>query len=196
VRQGLDEGTFDVGFLLESAGRPISVKAVADSASSLADQQVVAAQVSLVVFAVPSHPLVARAARAPVSRSALAAFPLFLSDAAGDFHALVDRFFEADGVPGPRLQAAGSVEGVKKGVVGDPGALGILPSYAIAEELRSRKVARLQLRPAPPTMRLDAMVSQSRAGHPSIVELLEGMRQAFAADDAPIGVPSRKRSVR
>lgn len=196
VCQGIEEGAFDVGFLLEAAARPMSAKAVADPTSAIADRQVVAAQVALVVFAAPSHPLVARAARAPVSRSALVAFPLFLSDAAGDFHALVGRFFDADGVPGPRLQAAGSVEGVKKGVIGDRRALGILPSYAIAEELRSGKVARLELRPAPPTMRLDAMMSRSRAHHPSTAELLEGMRQAFAAGEGPIGVQPRRRSAR
>jgi DNA-binding transcriptional LysR family regulator len=121
---------------------------------------------------------------------------LFISDAAGDFHALVDRFFEVDGVPGPRLQAAGSVEGVKKGVLGDTGALGILPSYAIAEELRRGTVVRLELRPAPPTMRLDAMLSRSRVRHPSMAELIEGMRQAFAPGERPIDVQPPKRSAR
>lgn len=194
VRQGLDEGVFDVGFLLEAATRRTSTGQTTPRSTRVADREVVAPDVSLVVFAAPSHVLVRGTPPAPVPRSALAAVPLFMSDSAGDFHALVERFFDGEGVHGPRLQVTGSVEGVKRGVIADPRALGVLPSYAIVEELRAGRVVRLELRPTPPPMRLEALLSRSRARHPSIEELIQGVRRAFGADARPRGV-GRKRSV-
>jgi DNA-binding transcriptional LysR family regulator len=196
VRGGVNDGAFDLGLLLDASNPLTSIEEVAGRTAPSAERQVVAAQVSLVVFTAPSHPLLERGAGASLRRSALAGFPLFVSDAAGDFHTLVNRFFEGDGMPGPRLQATGSVEGVKKGVLADPDALGILPSYAVAEELRTGTVVRLELRPAPPKMRLEAVLSESRARHPSTAALLEGMRRAFASDVGAASLRPRKSSVR
>jgi DNA-binding transcriptional LysR family regulator len=122
--------------------------------------------------------------------------PLFVNDAAGDFHTLVNRFFAGDGLPGPRLQATGSVEGVKGGVASDPRAVGILPSYALAEELRAGRIVRLDIRPTPPQMRLEALLSLSRARHPSTGELVDGVRRAFSADARPRDVEPRRRFAR
>jgi hypothetical protein len=61
---------------------------------------------------------------------------------------------------------------VKKAVINDVRAIGLLPPYAVADELRAATIGRVNLRPAPPTMRLDALLSQSRARHPSTEELL------------------------
>jgi DNA-binding transcriptional LysR family regulator len=171
VRQGLKDGAFDVGFFLEPpSGSP---------STRFAEREVVASRVPLVVFAAPEHPLTRRVAHGPVPRHALGASSLFVSDAAGDWHVLLERFFHADGVPGPRLQAMGSVEGVKRAVLADPLALGVLPGYAIAEELRGRKLVPLDVRPAPPGMSLVALLSRSRRRHPSTRELLDGIRHGF-----------------
>ena len=196
IRQGLDDGAFDVGLLLETSNRRTSADHPATSATPYADRRVVAPNVSLVVFGAHMNSLVSLAARAPARRSELAAFTVLLSDADGDFHTLVERFFKSEGVPGPRLQVIGSVEGVKRGVLADTRALGILPSYAIAEELRTGRVVRLSFRPPPPELRLEALLSRSRARHPSTDDLLAGIQRIFAADTRVRGVGPRPRPVR
>jgi DNA-binding transcriptional LysR family regulator len=180
VYPGVQNGTFDVGLLLESANQGSSRNVRSSRSTRFWNRQVVAQVVPLIIFAAPTHPLVNRGSRALVPRSALAEFSLFVSDAAGDFNALIQRFFREDRLPGPRLQQAGSIEGVKRGVMGDATGLGILPSYAIAEELRARRVVRLELRPVLPPMRLVALLSRSRAHHPSLDELLDKLRRVFA----------------
>ena len=128
IRQGLDDGAFDVGLLLETSNRRTWANRPPTSATPYTDRRVVAPNVSLAVFGAHINSLVSLAARAPARRTELAAFTVLVSDADGDFHTLVERFFERAGVPGPRLQVIGSVEGVKKGVLADTRALGILPS--------------------------------------------------------------------
>jgi DNA-binding transcriptional LysR family regulator len=76
----------------------------------------------------------------------------------------------------PAIEATGSIESVKKAVITDQRALGLLPAYAVADELRAATIVRVNLRPAPPLMRLDALLSQSRARHPSAEELLVAIR--------------------
>jgi DNA-binding transcriptional LysR family regulator len=75
------------------------------------------------------------------------------------------------------IEATGSVEGVKRAVAADPHALGLLPAFAVAEELRLRTVTRLDVRPAPPRMRVTARLSALRARHPAIKELLDALRK-------------------
>lgn len=196
IRQGLDDGAFDVGLLLETSNRRTSADHPPTSATPYADRRVVAPNVSLVVFSAAMNSPVSLAARGPVRRSELAAFTVLVSDADGDFHTLVERFFQSDGVPGPRLQVIGSVEGVKRGVLADTRALGILPSYAIADELRTGRVVRLSFRPPPPELRLEALLSRSRARHPSTDDLLAGIQRVFAADSRVRGVAPRPRPAR
>jgi hypothetical protein len=57
--------------------------------------------------------------------------------------------------------------------------LGILPFYAILEELRNGSLAHLNLRPAPPNMRLVALLSRSRARHPGTTQLIEGITRVL-----------------
>jgi DNA-binding transcriptional LysR family regulator len=168
VREGVASGEFDVGLLLEARGdrglatpRPIS----------RSEHRIVAPAVDLIAFTRQSHPL----SGGVVRRDALARYPLFISDATGAFHALVRRFVTGDRARPTRLEAAGSVEGVKKGVMGHPDAIGFLPKYAIAEELRAGSIAVLNLRPAPPRLRLDALLSPSRVRHPATDALLEAL---------------------
>ena len=175
VRAGIHEGEFDVGLLLESEERGDSTGTSARAITGLpaSDRVVVANDLPLVIFGGPLHPLVHHRERALVRRDELAAYPLFMSDAAGDFHVLVRHFFESDDLPGPHLEVAGSVEGVKRGVATDSQALGILPAYAVVEELQDKRLAALSVRPKPPSMRLEALLSLVRPRHPAAAELLE-----------------------
>ncbi len=181
VRAGVTEGHCDLGLLLDShdgaADHDESTKAIRLDGSAMAI--VLATDVPLVIFAGTTHPLVrgaqhGRAQRGTLLRDAIASFPMFVADAAGDFHELIRRYFAADSLPGPRLEPVGSIDGVKRGVDADALALGILPFYAIAEDLRHRRVHALELSPAPPRVQLVALLPSTRAGrHPAITELLE-----------------------
>jgi DNA-binding transcriptional LysR family regulator len=181
VRDGVAGGTFDVGLLL---AEPTARKATVP----FTDRRVVIPTVPLVLFASRSHPLVRDAGPGPVRHNALSGYPLFVSDAAGEFHDLVHQLFKREGV-GPVIEASGSVEGVKKAVITDRRAIGLLPAHAVAEELRAATIVRVSLRPAPPRMRLDALLSQSRARHPSAEELLDAIVRRHRGLDSGSGHP-------
>ena len=154
VREGVTGGAFDVGLLLEELvvdGSPAHTSA---SLAPFSDRRVVVPAVPLVLFAGASHALIGGRSAAAVRRDALVGYPLFVSDGAGDFHDLVWRFFKGDGLDGPAIEATGSIEGVKKAVINDVRAIGLLPEYAVADELRAAAIARVNLRPAPPMLRL------------------------------------------
>jgi DNA-binding transcriptional LysR family regulator len=169
VREGVRAGAFDVGLLLTSANRKLPAES---------SEQVIAPLVPLVIFAAPTHPLARPDSRPPVRRSALDLFPVFVSDAIGEFRALLDRFFREDDLPGLRLESTGSIEGVKAGVLTDARALGILPSYAVAKEVQSGRVVPLDLRPVLPPMQIVALLGY-KAIHPSTEELLAEMGRIY-----------------
>lgn len=172
VRGGVAGGRFDLGLLLEEPAESGASRRKAATPEELSDRRVVLSGVTLVLFAGSEHPLVRRGASDVVRHDALSGYPLFMSDAAGDFHDLVRRAFTGDRLNGPVIEATGSIEAVKRAVRADARALGLLPAYAVADELRDSTMVRVNLRPAPPRMRLDALLSQSRARHPSAEELL------------------------
>jgi DNA-binding transcriptional LysR family regulator len=183
VRAGIKDEQFDIGLLLEvdaPEGQTDSRETATTILPALSAQRVVVVNsVGLVVFSSPFHPLILTTSVIPVPVTELAEYPLFMSDAAGDFHTLVSRFFESDGIPGPHLEASGSVEAVKRAVAADTSALGILPAYAIADELQTGDFAVLSLRPPPPRMRLEALLSKHRARHPAVTELIDSIRDGI-----------------
>jgi len=173
VRAGVEQSRYDLGVWLQEPTR------AGDAYASLPSHRVVIASVPLTVFAQPSHPLVAartasrtHVAHAPLARDAALPYRIYLSDAAGDFHDLVASWFAADGLGMPHIEATGSIEGVKQNVAADRNAIGVLPTYALAAELRAGTVRALELRPAVPQVRLDAMTVTSRPLHPAVEELL------------------------
>jgi DNA-binding transcriptional LysR family regulator len=172
VREGVSGGAFDVGLLLVELATDGSAAHTSAPPASFIERRTVVPAIPLVLFACASHPLTSGRSSAVVRRDGLSAYPLFVSDGAGPFHDLTQRFFQGDGVEGPAIEAAGSIEGVKKAVINDARAIGLLPVYAVADELRAATLARVNLHPAPPTMRLDALLSRSRARHPATEELL------------------------
>ena len=188
VRAGVKDGEFDIGLLLEvdELRNQDDSSALGTTATSISDRVMIADNLQLVVFVGKLHALANVNAHATVRRDELSEYPLFMSDSAGDFYALIRRFFEADGITGPHLEAAGSVEGVKRGVATDVRALGILPEYTIGEELRAGQIVALTLLPSPPRLRLEAIISECRPLHPATVELLDSLRLAFQARPAPL----------
>ncbi len=183
VREGVAGGAFDLGLLLERADEcaPVTQSTFQRASSPFRNRRIVVPDVRLVMFTGPRH----RLGRGAVRRSALASYPLFVSDAAFDFPTFVHRYIRSGRGVGPHIEAAGSVEGVKKGVITDTRALGLLPAYAIAEELSLGRFVRLDLRPPPPRMRLDALLSQSRVTHPVTDQLLDAVCEAFASAAGP-----------
>jgi DNA-binding transcriptional LysR family regulator len=185
VREGVRGGAFDLGLLLTSANRKSLARSSSTNAKWSQGEQVIAPLVPLVIFAAPTHPLAQPDSRAPVRRSALDLFPVFVSDAIGEYRSLLERFFREDDLPGPRLESTGSIEGVKAGVLTDARALGILPSYAVAKEVQTGRLVPLDLRPVLPPMQIVALLGW-RAIHPSTEELLEEMGRIY-----PPPAPSR-----
>jgi DNA-binding transcriptional LysR family regulator len=175
IRSAATSGQADLGVLLDelsSAGAPLTT---ARGSASTGASLVLAPVVPLVVFGAPSHPLVRRGA--PVRRDMLQPFSLLIADSAGGFHELVRRYFAAEGLPGPQLDSVGSIEAVRRGVEADPTTLGLLPEYAVAEDIARKCVVPLTLRPPPPHMRLIALTPQPvETSHPIIGELLDEIR--------------------
>ncbi len=170
VRSGVESGEYDLGMILEPGGNALPIR---DGARTI-----ISSDVPLVMFAQPAHPL-ARSPRTPVPRDALAEYPLYISDAAGDFHLLVRHYLEHDGLPGPRIHPTGSVESVKRSVLGDEHAIGLLPAYALADELRDRRMVSLRVQPGPPRMSLEVLTSRTRSEHPATRQLILAMAAAY-----------------
>ena len=160
VRDGLAQGRYDIGFLLAAAA--------GEGGLPLAD-------VRLVLFCGAEHPL-APPGNGPVPRARLAPFRIFMSDSSGDFHALLHGFFHADGLPGPRLEASGTIDAVKRSVLADRLALGVLPDYAVTEELRNGRMRALPVRPSLPPLRLAAHLCGVRPTGPAAADLVEVLR--------------------
>jgi DNA-binding transcriptional LysR family regulator len=136
------------------------------------------ADVPLVLFSPANHPLASPIGGGPVLREQLANYTVFISDARGYFFDLIRAFFSADGVPPPRLEATGSVEAVKQHVLTDGLGIGVLPIYAVAEEVRTSRLSTLLVRPDLPRLRLNAMSYRIRPpAHPAVSALLEAVRR-------------------
>jgi DNA-binding transcriptional LysR family regulator len=164
ARDGLAQGRYDVGFLLAAAAE-----------AGAREGGLPLANVRLVLFCGAEHPL-APPGNVPVPRSRLAPFRIFTSDSSGDFHALLHGFFHADGLPGPRLEASGTIDAVKRSVLADRLALGVLPDYAVAEDLRNGRMRALPVRPSLPRLRLAAHLCGVRPTGPAAADLVEVLR--------------------
>ena len=94
--------------------------------------------VELRLIASPGHQLADRV----VTRHDLVTHTLLLSDSDGALNGLMERW-TGSMERAPRYESAGSLEGVKRGVLnGD--AIGVLPDYAVSDELASGTLIALQ----------------------------------------------------
>ena len=81
------------------------------------------------LVAAPDHPL----AGSDVGRSDLIGRTFLLADSEGAFNGLMKSWLGGSAQP-PRLESAGSIDGVKRGLATSD-AIGVLPDYAVANEL-------------------------------------------------------------
>ena len=175
ITEGLATARYDVGLMLQTGG--CSPADPAGTTGSGESGHLFLTDVSLVLFSAAGHPVVSRANTAPVRLGELDSYTLYVSDARGYFFDLVREFFGSGGVPGPRLESTGSVEAVKRSVFSDRLGLGVLPGYAVADEIRTGRLFALRLRPELPRVRLEAMSYRTRPpAHPAVAALLEAVR--------------------
>ena len=117
---------------------------------------------------------------------------MITGDASGDFHALLARYFRAGEAPGPRLEAAGSIEAVKRSLATHPLALGVLPAYALADELGTGELC--VLRPCPTCAHALCGAARRHAPSPAAARLIEVMRSRRPAPRS--GAAPRRRDPR
>jgi len=125
----------------------------------------------------PGHPLAGRA----VMRRDLANHVCLLTDPDGAFNALLKTWIGA--ADAPKLESAGSVDGVKRGILRSA-AIGILPDYAVADELAAGSLIALDTSDSVPPVAL-CMTTQTppRSGSP-LESLVEEIREALAGAGA------------
>lgn len=133
-------------------------------------------QLRLVVA--PDHPLAAGV----VTRGDLADSTLLLTDHEGAFNALLKSWLARAGRQG-RLQSAGSVDGVKRGVL-NSNAVGVLPDYAVAEEIAASSLRVLTLDDPPPPVALRLTTSKLPDAGSALGDLVEKIRSALAPAQA------------
>src|SRR5262249_52805080 len=97
IRERVTAGTSDLGLVLEPEAGP--------------GAGAILAKARLLILGPPSHPL----ARGTATADALRRCDFYMCDAGGNYHQTLLHHFEAAGVPAPRLQAMGTIEGVKRG---------------------------------------------------------------------------------
>jgi DNA-binding transcriptional LysR family regulator len=126
------------------------------------------------LVASPGNPL----AQGEIGRADLAGRTLLLADPDGAFNELMQAWCRA-GAPGARFESAGSIDGVKRGVQsGD--AVGVLPDYAVAEELASGALVELKVREALPTIALRLTTIDPPSGVSPLASLIEQISEAIA----------------
>ena len=158
IRESVASGKSDLGLIIEAE-------------SGLTDNSVLA-KTRLVVFGSPAHPF---ANRHP-SPDQLRTCDFYMSDAAGDYHQVLRQFFEAAETPLPRMQALGTVEGVKRGILAGADALGLLPAHAVEQELHDGVLAQVNVSPALRGLVMRALLSPAKADSPIVEDLLRSLR--------------------
>jgi DNA-binding transcriptional LysR family regulator len=160
IRPSVAAGKCDLGLIIEAeAGQ---------------DENTIIAKTQLVIFGSPSHPF---ANRSP-SPDQLQRCDFYMSDAAGDYHQVLRQYFEAAGTPLPRMQALGTVEGVKRGILAGADALGLLPGHAVEQELADGVLARVNVRPPLRGLVMRAVLAHGIAKSPIVEDLIEILRGA------------------
>lgn len=121
----------------------------------------------------PNHPLT----RVAVARRDLERQTFLLTDNEGAFHALLETWLGSTG-QSPRLESAGSIDGVKRGVFNSE-TIGILPDYAIGEELAAGSLVMLELQDPPPPISLHLVVEKTPPHGSPLEGLIENIRDAL-----------------
>lgn len=158
IQDSVVAGKSDLGLVLE--------------ADAGADDESILAKARLVILASPSHPLANRRA----SPEQLRQYDFYTSDTAGNYHHVLRHYFEAAQMPQPRMQALGTIEGVKRGILAGGAALGLLPAHAVSQELFDGILAEVKATPALPGVVLRAVRSSTHDDSPLVADLIERLR--------------------
>jgi DNA-binding transcriptional LysR family regulator len=165
IRERVAAGKSDLGLVLEGE-------------TAAADEPVLA-RGRLLIVGSPGHPL----ANHQPSADDLRRCEFYMCDAGGNYNQVLRQHFEAAQVPAPRTQALGSIEGLKRGVLGGGDALGLLPAHAVEQELRDGRLAEISVSPALPPLVLRSVVAPGSPGSPVVDALLGLLR------DSLVGAP-------
>jgi DNA-binding transcriptional LysR family regulator len=158
IRERVAAGESDLGLALDP--------------ETAAEAGAVLAKARLLILGAPTHPL----ARGVAAADALCRCDFYMCDAGGSYHQTLRRHFEAAGVPAPRMQAMGTIEGVKRGILAGGTALGLLPEHAVEPELRDRVLAEVRVSPALPGVVLRAVRAPDAPRSPVVDDLIDALR--------------------
>jgi DNA-binding transcriptional LysR family regulator len=158
IRERVAAGVCDLGLVLEAENGPETGE--------------VLAKARLLILAAPTHAL----ARARATPEQLCQSDFYMCDAAGHYHQALRQLFDAAEVPVPRMQAMGTVEGVKRAILAGGAALGLLPEHAVEAERRDGALAEVRVSPALPPVVLRAVLAPGTALSPVVDELLHSLR--------------------
>lgn len=123
----------------------------------------------------PDHPLAQRV----VTRADLYNHAFLLADHDGAFNALLSSWLGN----GQLLESAGSIDGVKRGVLNSD-VIGVLPSYAVVEELAARSLIALEFSDTLPPIALRLTTLDSPPGGSP----LEGLINLLSTVSAPAAI--------
>jgi DNA-binding transcriptional LysR family regulator len=158
IRDRVARGESDVGLVLEpETGAGVGA---------------VLAKARLLILSAPTHPL----ARQGVTPDQLGDCDFYMCDAAGNYHQALRQLFDRAQVPSPRMQAIGTIEGVKRATLAGGTALGLLPGHAVEAELRDGVLTEVRVRPALPPVVLRAVLAPGALRSAVVDDLLDGLR--------------------
>jgi DNA-binding transcriptional LysR family regulator len=160
IRERVAAGESDLGLVLEPEAGPE------------AGAGVMLAKSRLLILGAPSHPL----ARGVATADELRRSDFYMCDAGGNYHQTLRHHFEAAGVRAPQMQAIGTIEGVKRGILAGGTALGLLPEHAVEPELRDRALAEIHVSPALPCVVLRAVIAPGAPRSPVVDDLIDALR--------------------
>jgi len=112
-----------------------------------------------------------------LSHEKLARYPLLLPDPDGAFNTLLRNWF-ASNVDRPRIESAGSIDGVKIGVRNSD-YVGVLPNYAIAKELKSGEFVRLRVRQPLPSIALGLTTRHTPVAASPLHDMIQYIERAI-----------------
>jgi DNA-binding transcriptional LysR family regulator len=134
----------------------------------------VLAQARLLILCAPAHPL----ARRGVTPDDLTPCDFCMGDASGNYHQALRHLFDRAQLPAPRMHVIGTIEGVKRAILAEGTALGLLPEHAVEPELREGVLAEVRVRPALPSVMLRAVLAPGALRSAVVDDLLDSLRGA------------------
>jgi len=158
IRERVAAGESDLGLVLEPEAGP------ADGA--------MLAKARLLILCAPDHALAGGVAAA----DQLLGYDFHMCDAAGNYHQALRQVFEAAQLPAPRMQAMGTIEGVKRGILAGGATLGLLPEHAVEAELRGGLLAQVRVSPPLPAVVLRAVLAPGGQPSPVVDDLIDALR--------------------